>query len=105
MTPAKPAPTIQQIRDAVSVIHEGVHNPNACPIEIAAAHTTLARGRTSAPSPVDEWLRTYLADETTAHGPDTFRDAVNELAQHFKLPPASQGPPPDSTGEQQTLFD
>ena len=102
MSRAIPAPTTQEIRDAVATIHAGVHHPDADPIAIATAHTLLARARDTSQPPVQEWLDTYLDDATTTHGPDVFRDAVRELARHFKLPPIKRFPPP---GEQGTLFD
>jgi hypothetical protein len=102
MSRAVPAPTTQEIRDAVTTIHAGVHDPDADPIAIAAAHTLLARARDTSHPPVQVWLDTYLDDGTTAHGPDVFRDAVLDLAQHFKLPPVGRRLSP---GEQGTLFD
>lgn len=102
MSRAVPAPTTQEIRDAVATIHAGVHDPDADPIAIAAAHTLLARARDTSHPLVQGWLSTYLADATTAHGPDVFRDAVRALAGHFKLPPVRRCPSP---GEQGTLFD
>lgn len=95
-------PTTQDIRNAVATIHTGVHDPDANPIPIAAAHTLLARARHTSTPPVQGWLATYLDRDTTANGPDTFRSAVNTLAQHFKLPPAIRPPAP---GQQGTLFD
>jgi len=97
----EPAPTTSEIRDAVATIHHGVHDPEANPLHIATAHATLARARTTSESPVSNWLQSYLDDETTAHGHIAFREAVNELAQHFKLPPATNAPRP---GEQGVLF-
>ena len=94
-------PTTNEIRDAVTTIHHGVHDPEANPIDIATAHATLARARTTADPTVKTWLDTYLDDETTAHGHIAFRNAVNDLAQHFKLPPITNTPRP---GEQGTLF-
>ena len=102
MSRAVPAPTTQEIRDAVTTIHAGVHDPDADPIAIAAAHTLLARARDTSHPPVQVWLDTYLDDGTTAHGPDVFRDAVLDLARHFKLPPVGRRLSP---GEQGTLFD
>ena len=102
MRRAVPAATTQEIRDAIATIHAGVHHPDADPIAIAAAHTLLARARDTSHPLVQGWLDTYLADATTAHGPDVFREAVRALAQHFKLPPVKRFPPP---GEQGTLFD
>lgn len=105
MKSATPAPTIQEIRAAVTVIHEAVHNPDVCPIQVAGAHATLARARHTTASPVAEWLATYLDPHTTAHGPDSFRTAVTDLARNFKLPPANPRPTTTPHGEQGCLFD
>lgn len=102
MSRAIPAPTTQEIREAVATIHIGVHDPDADPIAIAAAHTLLARARDTSRLPVQGWLDIYLDDATTAHGPEVFRDEVRALARHFKLPPVRRCAPP---GEQGTLFD
>ncbi len=102
MSHAVPAPTTQQIRAAVALIHDGVHDPDADPVEVAIAHAVLARARHTTRPPVQTWLTAYLDHNTTAHGARAFRDAVNALARHFKLPPARRLPPP---GEQGTLFD
>ena len=102
MSRAVPAPTTQEIRDAVATIHTGVHDPDADPIAIAAAHTLLARARDTSRPPVRGWLDAYLDEATTAHGAAVFRDAVLALSQHFKLPPVRRCPP---AGEQGTLFD
>jgi len=102
MSRAVPAPTTQEIRAAVATIHAGVHDPDADPIAIAAAHTLLARARDTSRPPVRGWLDTYLDEATTAHGPVVFREAVRALARHFKLPPVRRCPPP---GEQGTLFE
>lgn len=97
-----PTPTTQQIRDAVATIHNGVHDPDACPNTIAAAHATLTQAQHTSRPPVQTWLTDYLAPHTTAHGPEAFRSSVHTLAQHFKLPPIKPIPPP---GTQGTLFD
>ena len=102
MSRAAPAPTTQEIRDAVATIHVGVHDPDADPIAVAAAHTLLARARDTSDPPVRGWLDTYFDEATNAHGPVVFRDEVLALARHFKLPPVRHIPPP---GEQGTLFD
>ena len=73
MSRAVPAPTTQEIRDAVTTIHAGVHDPDADPIAIAAAHTLLARARDTSHPPVQVWLDTYLDDGTTAPPPATRR--------------------------------
>lgn len=93
-------PDTTQIRTAVAVIHNGVYDADACPIKIAAAHALLARARNTCASPVSGWLNTYLDADTTAHGPLAFRAAVNDLAQHFKLPPITNAP---NVGEQGQL--
>ncbi len=101
-TNGAPSPTTKQIRDAVEIIHHGVYDPEADAIAIAAAHATLGRALRHSEPPVRTWLTTYLDHDTTAHGPDAFRAAVNALARHFKLPPARQIPP---IGVQGSLFD
>lgn len=102
MTDAASTPTTKQIRAAVAVIHQGVHDPDADAVTIAQAHATLARALRHTEPPVNTWLSAYLDHDTTAHGPDAFRAAVNALARHFKLPPARRIAP---IGEQGSLFD
>ena len=96
------AHTTKEIRHAVATIHHAVYDPDACPDTVTAAHDTLVEASTTAPAPVSEWIIAYLDNSTTANGHRGVRDAVNRLAQHFKLPPERNAP---SLGQQATLFD
>lgn len=96
------APTTAEIREAVATIHHAVYDPNACPDSINAAHQMLVRASTTTTAPVRDWITAYLDKSTTANGHHGVRDAVNRLAQHFKLPPERNAP---SIGQQGTLFD
>jgi hypothetical protein len=96
------APTTKQIRHAVATIHHAVYDPDVCADTITAAHHTLVKASTTTTAPVNEWIVAYLDKSTTANGHRGVRDAVNQLAQHFKLPPERNTPPP---GQQGTLFD
>lgn len=95
-------PTTKEIRRAVATIHHAVYDPDACPDSINAAHQMLVRASTTTTAPVSDWINAYLDKSTTAHGHRGVRDAVNRLAQHFKLPPERNAPP---IGQQGTLFD
>ena len=103
MRPVSEAPTISDIRTAVSVIHLAVHDTDhSDPVAVADAHITLARARHTSPSPVDRWLTSYLDYDTWEHGPHAVINAVDELARNFKLPPQHRQGLPD--GKQGTLF-
>ena len=95
-------PTTAEIRAAVAVIHVGVHDPDADPIGVAAAHQLLIDAHAVAEPPVSHWLAAYLDRDATAHGAKAFTDVVDRLARNFKLPPIGRVPAP---GEQGTLFD
>lgn len=101
MNPTPPAPTTNDIRHAIETIQIGVRDPFLDPAAIAAAHRLLVAAQRIVEPPVKEWLNDYLDEETTAGGADTFRRAVDDLAEHFKLPPAAPVPAP---GEQGKLF-
>jgi hypothetical protein len=96
------APTTTEIRRAVAAVHHAVYDPDACPVTITAAHDTLVRASTTATAPVNDWIIAYLDKSTTSNGHRGVRDAVNRLAQNFKLPPERNAPP---VGQQGTLFD
>ena len=96
------APTTKEIRRAVATIHHAVYDPDASSDSINAAHQTLVLASTTATAPVSDWITAYLDKSTTANGHRGVRDAVNRLAQHFKLPPERNAP---SIGQQGTLFD
>lgn len=102
--PTSPAPTTTEIRQAVSIIHEAVRDPDRHhdPVEVATAHTTLVRACRSAEPPVDQWLADYLDPDTWHHGPCHLVDQIDTLAVNFKLPPPIRTGPPD--GNQGTLF-
>lgn len=105
MTIANPqpaAPTTKEIRHAVAAIHHAVYDPDACPDTITAAHDTLVRASTTTTAPVSDWITAYLDKSTTSNGHRGVRDAVNRLAQNFKLPPERHTTP---LGQQGTLFD
>ena len=97
-------PTTPEIRAAVALIHQAVRDPDAGhdPIDIAAAHTTLARASRCSQPPVDRWLADYLDPDAWHSGPEHLANAIDELALNFKLPrPVRTGPPDGSQG---TLF-
>ena len=96
------APTTKEIRHAVATIHHGVYDPDACPHTINAAHDTLIQASTTTTAPVSDWIVAYLDKSTTSNGHHGFREAVNQLARNFKLPPERNTP---AAGQQGTLFD
>jgi len=96
------APTTKEIRAAVATIHHAVYDPDASPDKTTRAHSILIRASRTTTAPVSDWLDAYLDADTTANGHLSVRAAVDQLAQHFKLPPERHGPPP---GTQGTLFD
>lgn len=75
------------VRRAVEALRCAVVDPHADDELVSSAHETVAAARRTAPTVVAMWIADYLESLSRATSASEVVDAVNRLADHFKLPP------------------
>ncbi len=94
--------TTDTLRTATTTIRRAATGiATANPLDVAAAHNHLARGRHAATGSVRDAIDHYLDDNTWQHGPQAILAAINQLAHQLGIP----NPDTAHITEQPTLFD
>jgi hypothetical protein len=97
--PSRGSGHLEEIRAAVTVIHDVAFDKRAHDDE-AVAHSTLAQLRDQLHSPLRDAIDRYLADDTWHHGPHHLRHAIQQVARQAGLP----NPDSQHIAVQPTLF-